>query len=183
MRPWSPSPFLDGRKGTMAVCGFRDENEASMSSESTPTRHLTRREILGLIRRCWLGRPRRPNRVAPGQQAPSATFPRGAVVRTVLKDMPPDGLGSGATLFHEHLSLTSPYPYMPRPATPAAASPHEVESCWRATSSTGTFARWPRCISRGCRHPCSLRRITRIRSCRRVTECGCHGRPDGVEQH
>jgi predicted metal-dependent phosphotriesterase family hydrolase len=31
--------------------------------------------------------------------------PRGAVIRTVLKDIAPDSLGSAATLFHEHLSF------------------------------------------------------------------------------
>ena len=29
----------------------------------------------------------------------------GAIIRTVLKDLPPEALGGGATLFHEHLSL------------------------------------------------------------------------------
>jgi len=33
------------------------------------------------------------------------TFPKGSVIRTVLKDYPPDELGGGATLFHEHLSF------------------------------------------------------------------------------
>ena len=32
-------------------------------------------------------------------------FPRGAIIRTLLKDVPPEALGSGATLFHEHLSI------------------------------------------------------------------------------
>jgi phosphotriesterase-related protein len=32
-------------------------------------------------------------------------FPEGAVIRTLLKDYPPDELGMGATLFHEHLSV------------------------------------------------------------------------------
>ena len=32
-------------------------------------------------------------------------FPSGAVIRTVLKDYPPEELGGGATLFHEHMSL------------------------------------------------------------------------------
>jgi phosphotriesterase-related protein len=34
-----------------------------------------------------------------------AVFPKGAVIRTILKDTPPEQLGRGATLFHEHLSL------------------------------------------------------------------------------
>lgn len=30
--------------------------------------------------------------------------PNGAIIRTILKDMPPDGVGGGAALFHEHLT-------------------------------------------------------------------------------
>jgi hypothetical protein len=37
-----------------------------------------------------------------GQAAAAAG---GAIVRTVLKDVPPDALGPGAALFHEHLSV------------------------------------------------------------------------------
>jgi phosphotriesterase-related protein len=33
-------------------------------------------------------------------------FPTGAVIRTVLKDLPPEALAGGATLFHEHLSMS-----------------------------------------------------------------------------
>src|SRR5882757_2146283 len=36
-------------------------------------------------------------------------FPKGAVIRTVLKDLPPSALAGGATLFHEHMSLSSAY--------------------------------------------------------------------------
>ena len=35
----------------------------------------------------------------------AAPFPRGAVIRTLLKDLPPDTLGGGPLLFHEHLSI------------------------------------------------------------------------------
>ena len=31
------------------------------------------------------------------------TLPKGAIIRTILKDLPPDALASGATLIHEHL--------------------------------------------------------------------------------
>jgi phosphotriesterase-related protein len=34
-------------------------------------------------------------------------FPRGAVIRTILKDVPPETI-TGATLFHEHLSIRYP---------------------------------------------------------------------------
>ena len=37
--------------------------------------------------------------------AQAVTFPEGAIIRTILEDMSPEALGSGATLFHEHLSL------------------------------------------------------------------------------
>jgi phosphotriesterase-related protein len=37
-----------------------------------------------------------------GQQA---AFPKGAIIRTVLKDYAPEELAGGATLFHEHLQL------------------------------------------------------------------------------
>ncbi len=39
-------------------------------------------------------------------------FPRSAVIRTVLEDLPPAALAGGATLFHEHLSVGSDF--MPR---------------------------------------------------------------------
>lgn len=35
----------------------------------------------------------------------SVTFPKGAIIRTVLKDYAPEELAGGATLFHEHLSI------------------------------------------------------------------------------
>ena len=35
--------------------------------------------------------------------ADSPPFPKGAVIRTVLKDYAPKDLAAGATLFHEHL--------------------------------------------------------------------------------
>jgi len=39
----------------------------------------------------------------PAAAAPQ--FPKGAIIRTILKDLPPEALAGGATLFHEHLSL------------------------------------------------------------------------------
>ena len=44
---------------------------------------------------------------APAQglftSAQQLTLPEGAIIRTVLEDVPPDALANGATLFHEHL--------------------------------------------------------------------------------
>jgi predicted metal-dependent phosphotriesterase family hydrolase len=46
--------------------------------------------------------------------APAAppTFPKGAIIRTILKDYAPEDLAGGATLFHEHMSLAPDF--MPR---------------------------------------------------------------------
>jgi phosphotriesterase-related protein len=62
---------------------------------------------------------------AAGQGAGELTFPKGAVIRTVLKDVAPEALGMGATLFHEHLSLSNHYPYQPPPKEPPP--PHVTE--------------------------------------------------------
>src|SRR5580704_16148795 len=53
-------------------------------------------------------------------QAPAAkvTFPKGAIIRTILKDVSPEALGTGATLFHDHLSMSSSRPYARPSATP-----------------------------------------------------------------
>jgi phosphotriesterase-related protein len=37
--------------------------------------------------------------------AQEPTFPKGAIIRTILKDYAPEDLAGGATLFHEHLQL------------------------------------------------------------------------------
>src|SRR3954467_5012880 len=37
--------------------------------------------------------------------AAAPVFPKGAVIRTILKDYAPEELAGGATLFHEHLQL------------------------------------------------------------------------------
>jgi phosphotriesterase-related protein len=49
--------------------------------------------------------------------AKSPAFPNGAVVRTILKDLPPSALAGKATLFHEHLSIDLPY-FGPTSSTP-----------------------------------------------------------------
>lgn len=46
---------------------------------------------------------------APAAEAPPSMFPDGAIVRTILGDVAPDTLTGGATLFHEHMSLSIPY--------------------------------------------------------------------------
>ena len=66
-------------------------------------------------------------------------FPRGAIIRTLLRDLPPSALGSGATLFHEHLSIDVP-PAGPRPdgappLLPAATS--DVDLMIREVTTAG----------------------------------------------
>ena len=41
--------------------------------------------------------------------AQGVVFPKGAVIRTLLKDLAPDELAGGATLFHEHMSLATDF--------------------------------------------------------------------------
>jgi phosphotriesterase-related protein len=48
----------------------------------------------------------------PESGGAASPFPKGAIIRTVLKDLPPDALTGGATLFHEHMSLAPDF--MPR---------------------------------------------------------------------
>ena len=64
---------------------------------------LTRREVLSLAGAVAIG-------CTGPSTAPAAAvdFPKGAVIRTLLKDVAPDSLGKGAVLFHEHLSMKYP---------------------------------------------------------------------------
>jgi phosphotriesterase-related protein len=59
----------------------------------------TRREALGVI-----GAGVAATALAPVANA-APSFPKGAVIRTLLKDYAPEDLAGGATLFHEHMSL------------------------------------------------------------------------------
>jgi phosphotriesterase-related protein len=68
---------------------------------------ITRREAMGLLGAgagvaglsSWLDGPL-------AAQGPGAVaFPRGAVIRTILRDVAPEALAGGPTLFHEHLSI------------------------------------------------------------------------------
>jgi phosphotriesterase-related protein len=61
---------------------------------------MTRREILEL-----LGAGAAAAVVPSGILAQAPVFPKGAIIRTILKDYAPEDLAGGATLFHEHLQL------------------------------------------------------------------------------
>jgi predicted metal-dependent phosphotriesterase family hydrolase len=60
----------------------------------------TRREVLGL-----LGMGVAAAALPEFASAATPTFPKGAVIRTILQDYAPEDLAGAATLFHEHLSL------------------------------------------------------------------------------
>jgi phosphotriesterase-related protein len=52
--------------------------------------------------------------------AQGSGFPKGAIIRTLLKDYAPEELGGGATLFHEHMSLAPDFNDKFRAAAAAA---------------------------------------------------------------
>ena len=60
-----------------------------------------------------------PRRAASGVR--QAAFPEGAVIRTIFRDLPPDALAHGTTLFHEHLdgvySRETRQPQLPAPSS------------------------------------------------------------------
>ena len=63
----------------------------------------TRRQLLGMFGMSAVAA------ALPEFASAAPTFPRGAVIRTVLKDYAPEDLAGGATLFHEHLSFASDF--------------------------------------------------------------------------
>jgi len=108
---------------------------------------LNRRQAMNLLGAGGLGLLSRPAIDAdllawPSQAARSSaatlTFPKGAVIRTVLKDLDPAALAGGQTLFHEHLdgeySRTERQPVLPPPST-ADISPVVAEV--RAAAKVG----------------------------------------------
>ena len=75
---------------------------------------MTRREAMGLLAAgagVGIATLRRGSVAAQ-------TVPQGAIIRTLLKDLPPQQLGNGVTLIHEHMSLAqSPWPGSPERPT------------------------------------------------------------------
>jgi phosphotriesterase-related protein len=64
------------------------------------TRSITRRHALEL-----LGLTAAAAALPGPARAQTPTFPKGAVIRTILRDYAPEELAGGATLFHEHMQL------------------------------------------------------------------------------
>ena len=61
-----------------------------------------------------------------GSNRGKLTFPKGSVIRTLQKDMPPEALSNGATLFHEHFSIDLP-PVTRRPANAPPPAPNPTK--------------------------------------------------------
>ena len=72
------------------------------------TNRMTRRQALE-----WMGTGAAAvmaaGRVSAQPAAASPTFPKGSVIRTILRDYAPEELAGGATLFHEHMQLASDF--------------------------------------------------------------------------
>lgn len=110
------------------------------------SRGLTRREALGL-----LGMGVAAAALPEFASAATPTFPKGAVIRTILKDYAPEELAGGATLFHEHLSFAEDF--MPRwmryaadtrrenapPGAPAPAAGRGAAPTTPPTAESGPF--------------------------------------------
>src|SRR6202041_372268 len=76
---------------------------------------MTRREILEL-----LGAGAAAAVVPSAAFAQNPVFPKGSIIRTILKDYAPEELAGGATLFHEHMQLAPDFNARFAAATAAA---------------------------------------------------------------
>jgi phosphotriesterase-related protein len=68
-------------------------------SHETRSTGWTRREALGILGMGAVAA------ALPDVAAAAPAFPKGAIIRTILKDYAPEDLAGGATLFHEHMSF------------------------------------------------------------------------------
>src|SRR5712691_5706765 len=76
---------------------------------------LTRRQALSV-----LGWSAAAAALPQGLFAQTPAFPKGAIIRTILKDYAPEDLAGGATLFHEHMQLAPDFNVKFGAATAAA---------------------------------------------------------------
>ena len=65
---------------------------------------LTRRQALEM-----LGTGATAAAIPSALFAQEPQFPKGAIIRTILKDYAPEELAGGATLFHEHMQLATDF--------------------------------------------------------------------------
>jgi phosphotriesterase-related protein len=80
-----------------------------------PAQRLTRRQALEV-----LGIGAAAAAVPKGVLAQEPAFPKGAIIRTILRDYAPEELAGGATLFHEHMQLAQDFNVKFTAATAAA---------------------------------------------------------------
>ena len=73
-------------------------------SQDARTPEWTRRQVLGA-----LGAGAIVAALPEFASAAAPVFPKGAVIRTILKDYAPEDLAGGATLFHEHMSFADDF--------------------------------------------------------------------------
>src|ERR687885_148153 len=78
-------------------------------------RPITRRQVLHL-----LGTSAAAAAFPQGLFAQTPAFPKGAIIRALLKDYAPEELAGGATLFHEHMQLAPDFNAKFAAATAAA---------------------------------------------------------------
>ena len=106
--------------------------ESVMRAERARSARLTRRDAIRLLGVGAAGAgfgitagcgPPQGSEPTPTRTRPAITFPDGTIVRTVLGDVDPAALDTGATLFHEHLAFnfSSPPPEPRAPDTPGVA--------------------------------------------------------------
>src|SRR5258706_16324507 len=70
---------------------------------------MTRRQLLELL---GIGAVATALPEFAAAQTAAPAFPKGAIIRTILRDYAPEELAGGATLFHEHMQLATDF--MPR---------------------------------------------------------------------
>lgn len=119
-----------------------------MTTRDTRNR-FTRREVIGLLgssasfalaTACGggSGSPMPSEEAALAPAAPAGpSFPDGAIIRTVLGDVSPAALGTGATMFHEHLQFSfRMYTSPPRDSAPRDTAPISAEETATAIDLT-----------------------------------------------
>src|SRR5437667_4515314 len=78
-----------------------------------------------------------------GTQTAKSPIPRGAIVRTILRDLSPDAVGNGHILFHEHMSFGAEFfekmrpANVPRPTTPIKTYLDDVDLVTEEVKASG----------------------------------------------